>query len=259
MKYPILILLSLVSARCLAQQRSIVGKYNIPSATATMTFNADSTFEYNAKENRVIYWLDQLNEKGRWVRNGDTVILNPQLAKRPIIESEFKEDGASADNNLTLTFNYIKRYFDANGAVVKTDTLQMDGVEYAFNKLKNKNRVRVASHRMVRCTFAGYIPKETITNSRTITVQKPVDGLKCIYVYSFEQQGIKAFPISNPNASHLTVNVYTNYYQDGRIRQMKLLIKNKNVLYAQQNDDGSFQKDSFWMDYATKLVRQKKS
>src|ERR1700760_129347 len=100
MKYPILFLLSLISVGCLAQQKSIVGKYGIPYATATMTFNADSTFEYNAKENRVIYWLDQLNEKGRWVRNGDTVILNPQLAKRPIIESEFKEDGTSSDNNL---------------------------------------------------------------------------------------------------------------------------------------------------------------
>ncbi len=55
----------------------------------------------------------------------------------------------------------------------------------------------------------------------------------------------------------MTLNVYSNYCQDGQLRQKKILVKNENVLYTTQKADGAFVKDKFWMETGAKLKRKK--
>ncbi len=133
--------------------------------------------------------------------------------------------------------------------------MQIDRLDYAFNKLKKKKLTRVAEHRTTRCAFAGYIPKETITTSRTISIPKPTDKLTSIFIGCYELQGTKEFIIKNQNSNRLTFNVFSNYYSDGQIRQMKFLIKNQTTLYTRQKPNGKFDKGSW--TYGTILKKEK--
>jgi hypothetical protein len=248
-----------ISTVCFGQSKSIVGTFASPFAhpKLSVTFNGDSTFSYSSPESPIFYRWEDFSEKGKWTLSGDTIILNPKLTKKIFVESEFIEQEHLGAKDLLLTFNHIKRYFDTDGNVVKADTFQIDRLDYAFNELKRKNRTVVAPHRTVRCTFAGYIPKEVITTNRTISVKRPTENLKSIFIGCYEIQGTKEFIIRNPNSNHLTFNVYSNYYQDGQIRQMKFLIKDEKVLYMRQKENGEFEKDNIWTQTDAKLTRQK--
>jgi len=80
--------------------------------------------------------------------------------------------------------------------------------------------------------------------------------IKSIFIGCYELQGTKEFIIQNSNSNHLTLNVYSNYYEDGQIRQMKLLIKIK-YLYTKQKANNEFEKDNFWSNTDSKLKKQK--
>jgi hypothetical protein len=174
---------------------------------------------------------ESFSEKGRWALSGDTIILNPQLPKKKYTESDFIEQENPGNKNLMLTFNHIKRYFDNNDNIIKTDTVQIDQLDYSFNELKKKKLTRVVPHLTPRCAFAGYIPKEVITADRTIYIRRPAEKIKSIFIGCYELQGTKEFIIKNQKSNHLTLNIYSNYYQEGQIRQMKFLIKNKKNIH----------------------------
>jgi hypothetical protein len=120
-----------------------------------------------------------------------------------------------------------------------------------------KKQTRVAPNRTTRCTFAGYIPKEIITTDRTISVKRPSERLSTIFIGCYELQGSKEFVIKDPYTNHLVFNVYSNYYLEGELRQVRFLIKNEKVLYTKQKKNGEFEKDNIWSGTAAKLIRQK--
>jgi hypothetical protein len=244
---------------CYGQTKNIAGTFSnrIAWPKFTVTFNPDSTFEYVSAEHPTFSNWEDFSEKGRWTVSADTIILNSQLATKPFVESGFIEEEIKGDTAFLLTFNHIKRYFDNNGSLTKADTVQIDRLDYAFNELKRKKLTRVAERPTARCAFAGYIPKEIITTSRTISISKPAEELKSIFIGCYELQGTKEFIIKSPNSNHLTLNIYSNYYQDGQIRQMKFLKKNKNVLYTKQKPNGEFEKDKILNVTTSKIKRQK--
>ena len=85
-------------------------------------------------------------------------------------------------------------------------------------------------------------PKETITASRTISIPKPTEKLTSIFIGCYELQGTKEFIIKNQNSNRLTFNVFSNYYSDGQIRQMKFLIKIKLLYIRDKSLMGSLTK-----------------
>ena len=259
MRHFIFIVSVLIPGLSFGQMQKVIGIYNSLLPRLQVKFNQDSTFEYTTKEQHpTFYRWEDFYEKGKWAISGDTVILNPGLQKKIFVESNFTEQQEDKENgNLLLTFNHIKRWFGADGNIVKTDTLQIDQLDYSFNKLKKKNRTRVSPHRSSRCAFAGYIPKEIITTNRTIAVQRPAQTINSIFIGCYELQGTKEFILKNKNSNHLTLNVYSNYYQDGQIRQMKFLVKNEKFLYTRQKANGKFEKDNIWTGTENKLKKQK--
>lgn len=172
------------------------------------------------------------------------------------MQADFQEQEIKGDTAFLLTFNHIKRYFDNKGSLINTDTVQIDRLDYAFNVFKKKRLTRVAQHRTTRCAFAGYIPKEVITTNRTISISRPTEELRKIFIGCYELQGTKEFVIKNRSSNRLILNVYSNYFQDGQIRQMKFLIKNENVLYTKQKPSGEIEKDNIWIRTDAKLKRQ---
>lgn len=259
---PLLLLTALFSVTIgTAQTKNIAGTYNREGflfENTMIVFRADSTFEYSSTTHPVFFLdRDHFHEKGKWTISGDTIILNPQIAPKPAIEIDLKEEAVAGDTALTLTFNHVKRYFDGSDNPVIFDTVQIDRLDFAFNEWKKKNRIRVSEHGTVRCAFAGYIPKEIITEERTIVVPRPSAELKSIYVGCYEAQQTKELPIRNPRSTRLTYTVYSNYYLNtGTFRQAKMLIKNKNVLYTRQKPNGKFYKD-FLGDTEFKVKRVK--
>jgi hypothetical protein len=141
--------------------------------------------------------------------------------------------------------------------IVKADTLQIDRLDYSFNELKKRKLTRVARHSTTRCGFAGYIPKEVITSNRTILIPRPKENIKTIFIGCYEIQGTKKFIVSDPKSNRLTFCVYSNYYQDGQIRQTKFLRQNEKVLYTRQKENGKFEKDNIWIGTDSKLTRNK--
>ncbi len=258
MRHSIIIISFFIPTLSFGQVQKVAGTYSNVMPRIQVTFNADSTFEYVTKEQHPTFFRwEEFSEKGKWTVSGDTIILNPDLTKKLFVESDFKEQQNLGDTNYLLTFNHIKRYFDANGKTIRTDTFQIERLDYSFNGLRKKKITRVAPHLTTRCAFAGYIPKEIITSSRTISVQRPTGNIKSIFIGCYELQGTKEFIITNPNSNHLIFTVYSNYYQDGQIRQMKLLRKNEKVLYTRQKENGEFEKDNIWIGTDAKLTRQK--
>jgi hypothetical protein len=102
-------------------------------------------------------------------------------------------------------------------------------LDFSFNEVKKKNRTRLYAHSN-HCSFAGYIPKEIITNSWTVSIKRPAGDLNIIFIGCYELQGTEEFLIRNRRSNHFTLNIYSNYYQEGQIRQVKFLIKNNKVL-----------------------------
>lgn len=249
MRIFILILFLPVFAFCQQQERNIIGVFSTDGfmTSTSIKFNADSTFEYKTSgQHPVFFRWEQFYEKGRWALSGDTILLNPQLPKRIFVQSDLFEEQTGSDTTLILTFNHVKRLFDSAGKFISADTIQIDRLDFAFNEWKKKNITRVAPDRTARCTFAGYIPKEVITGERTISGKRPPETLRSIFIGCYELQGTKEFLIKDPKSNHFTFNVYSNYYQDGMIRQRQFLIKNNNVIYTHQNKDGRFNKDNIW-------------
>ena len=258
MRYCTFLILFFITSLSYGQRQNIVGIYGDLYPGVRVAFNADSTFEYVSKgEHPVFYRWEDFSEKGKWTVSGDTVILNPGLAKKIFVESDLKEQENPGDTALLLTFNHIKRWFDANGNIVKEDTIQIDRLDYCFNEWKMKKQTRVAPNRTTRCTFAGYIPKEVITTDRTISVKRPSEKLSSIFIGCYELQGTKEYMIKDPNASHLIFNVYSNYYLEGQLRRVKFLMKNEKILYTKQKKNGEFERDNIWTGTAAKLIRQK--
>lgn len=258
MRQSVIIIAIIFPALSSGQLQKVAGTYSSSLPRVEVKFNPDSTFTYTTSElHPVFYRWEPFSEKGKWTLAGDTIVLNPGLTKKVFVEWDFTEEEQQGDTSLLLTFNHIKRYFDINGNIIKTDTVQIDRLDYSFNELKKKKLTRVAPHRTTRCAFAGYIPEEMVTNSRTIRVRRPADGMKSIFTGCYELRGTKEFVIKNPNANHLTLNVYSNYYQDGQIRQMKFLIKNNKYIYTRQKENGGFEKDNIWSETDAKLKRQK--
>lgn len=261
---PLFFLLSMLfSTLTFAQSRNIVGTFKDASGTSNfmVTFKSDSTFQYTAGEHPAFFfdhWGETFSESGKWTMIGDTIILNPQLEKKAFIKSELLEQEDPSDTGLVLTFNHINRYIDSQGNVVRTDTTQVRQLDYAFNDFKKGHRRRVTPHRSSRCTFAGYIPQETITKSRTIAISKPSQPINVMYVGCYEQQAMKAFTIKNPASTRLTFNVYSDYYQDGLLRQVRFLAKDENVLYIRQKPNGKFQKGHRLVGYQDYMLKRKK-
>jgi hypothetical protein len=227
-----------------------------------VTFNSDSTFQYLAHGYPVFYYGrfgENFSEKGKWTMVGDTIILNPRLEKKTFIETEVLEQESPGDTGLTLTFNHINRYFDSGGNIVRTDTAQIQQLDYAFNDFRKKHRRRVASSRSSRCTFAGYIPKETITSERTIVVEKPKEPVRIVYFGCYEQLGTKPFTIKTAAPSRLTFNVYSNYYQDGVFRQVRWLTKaDGSLLYLKQRSNGRFRRGLHWAGPQDNILKRQK-
>jgi len=258
MRLVITALTFLISLLSFGQMKHILGTYSKQPPGVRISFNQDSTFEYASEyEHPTFFRGEPFFEKGLWTVSGDTIILNPQLGPKPFVQSELLEQEINDDTAFLLTFNHVKRYFDDKGDLYKTDTLQVDRLDYSFNELKKRKLTRVAPHRTVRCTFAGYIPREIITASRTIAVKKPAEEIRSIFVGCYELQDTKEFLIKNAKSNRFTLNVYSNYYQNGQIRRMKLLIKNDRTLYARQKPNGKFEKDNFWDVTTAKLKRPK--
>jgi hypothetical protein len=172
MRLGIIIISLLLATNFFGQTRKVVGTFNngVVMPKLVVTFNTDSTFEYTSTEHPTFYRWENFSEKDKYTVSADTVILNPLLDIKPFVQSEFGEQEISSDTTLTLTFNHIKRYFDNNGNLTKADTVQIDRLDYAFNVLNKKKLTRVAEHRTTICAFAVYIPKETITKRRTISI-----------------------------------------------------------------------------------------
>lgn len=258
MRYSIIFISFFITKLAFGQEQKIAGTYGNTMPEIKVKFYPDFTFEYVTKEQHpTFYRWEDFSEKGKWKLSGDTIILNPDLTKKIYVESVFKEEQEPGNSNLLLTFNHIKRYFDADGNILKTDTFQIDRLDYTFNELKKKKLTRVAPHLTTRCAFAGYIPKQIITTDRTISVQRPTKTITSIFIGCYELQGTKEFIITNPNSNHFILNVYSNYYQDGQIRQMKFLIKNDKNIYTRQKANGNFDKDNMWIATDAKLKRMK--
>lgn len=233
---------------CLAAQtRQVAGTYANMTRSYHLYLYADSTFSYQSTYTHPVFLVDHdFSEQGRWTLSGDTVVLNPQLPLKTFTETEWQEQTMPGDTNVLLTFNHVKRYYDAQGVLMRADTVQVRQLDFAFNDFRKRSRRRVASYRSVRCAFAGYIPKEIITRERTIAVARPAGGIQKVYIGCWEMSGTKPFAVADPQATRFNFTVYSNYYADGLIRQMKFLVKNNKVLYTQQRPDGSFVKDNIW-------------
>ena len=227
-----------------AQTEGPLGLYvnRPPSPVFTIRFLADSTFDYMSQEHPCFYRWEGFQQKGKWSKVGDTIILNPNLPLKPFVECDFRE-AVTADTGFVLVFHHVKRYFDSSGLLVRSDTLPIEQLDYAFNTLKKKNLTRVATHHTTRCTFAGYIPREVITSNSTIAIARPAESPQKIFIGCYELQETRPFTISDPQSNHFSLIVFSNYYSDGQLRQKKILVKNDKILYTHQKANGKFETD----------------
>ncbi len=260
MQYYNLFIVLLLTNISFGQAQRVAGTYSKVIPAMQVRFNPDSTFEWATNEQHPTFhrW-EAFAEKGRWTLAGDTIILNPHLAKKPYVESAFTEEELPGDTSLTLRFSHIKRYFDTDGKLMKTDTLTIDQLDYACNELKRENLTGLT----IRLPFVCYFGPNRSDNlpakrtSHSLSIKRPPGGLLRIFIGCNELQQTKEFAIQNPKANQLTFTVYSNYYGDGQIRQRKFLIKNDKIIYTMQKENGEFEKDNSWNETDERLRRVK--
>ncbi|WP_020530577.1 hypothetical protein [Flexithrix dorotheae] len=242
---------------CFGQTRNLIGKYSYDElfSRVLLVIEPDSSFTYASSIHPSFNRIEYFKEKGKWIISGDTIILNPHLEEKPFIETDFQEKKIESDTSLILTFNHIKRYFDNEGKLTINDTVEVDRLDFAFNNFKKKSRTRVSRDYTTRCAFAGYIPPEIISLKNTITISKPSEKLESIFIGCYELYGTREFQIKDSTSNHLILNIYSNYYQDGQLRQKKFLVKNDKRIYTQQKNSGKFKK-GFW--HPASVIRKKK-
>lgn len=247
MRKSIIVLILILAAEYQSTCQGSEGTFTSIMGDVSVTFFPDSVFSYvSSGPHPTFYRWEDFSEKGTWSTRGDTILINPHLPGKEFVETEFIEGSPGYDSTLLLlTFNHIRRYFDHHDQLYRADTQQIQRLDYAFNTFDRNNLTRVAPNRTTRCFFAGFIPKEVITAQQTISVKKPAEKISSIFIGCYELQGTRKFIISDPFAGHLILNVYSNYYLNGQLRQLKFLRRGKNLLYTRQKENGRFMKDGF--------------
>lgn len=259
--WPFLFIILFISSAVFSQNRQVSGVYkglnNGVAKPLLITLNPDSTFNYTSHGMHPTFdrW-EAFSENGKWTMHGDTIILNPGLEKKKYVDYNFRQSKQGNSDSIWMSFYHMKRYFDLNGNIRKIDTVYIGEVHFAFNEYKKKKIRRVSSYRVTRCTFAGFIPKEIITSDPIIPVAKPKEGIKSIIVKSsYELEGLKEIKLDD-SVTHFVFNAYSNYYDEGQLRQIKFLVRNKKVIYTRQKAKGKFKKDG-WFGTRFKVKRQK--
>ncbi|SEQ08028.1 hypothetical protein [Flavobacterium urocaniciphilum] len=217
-----------------------------------VTFKNDKSFEYKNKFflNPAGNKMDSVYfEKGTWKISNDTITLNPQLEKKNFGNDELVESTTSKSNKLSLKFNIIRKYFDANNNNLSIDTLQIESLDFAINKKSKKNISRITQKPTTRCAFAGYIPKELVTNERSFEMEKPTEKISRIYIGCYELGEMKEYEIKNQNSNSFTLNIYQNIYEDGMIRNVKYLMATDNIILIKEKTNGKFKVDGIYIDY----------
>lgn len=221
------------------------------SPTLKLTFNSDSTFSYWSNIGPYARSTSIFKEKGHWTAKGDTIILNPALEKKLLSGYQFAEQAQHPmKDSIWLTVERITNYYDRDGRLMSADTGRVSQFDLAINKNSRQNRHLVSGRPNARCAFAGYIPKEIITDARTVLVPKPAGRLEKLFVACAEFGGTREFLISNAQADQLTLQIFDNRYQDGQLRQVKYLVKNEDAIFIKQKADGKFQRMACtWMNW----------
>jgi hypothetical protein len=240
-----------------AQQSRIKGTYANLVSGVELSISSDRNFTYISKfDNPNFYRFEPIAESGRYSISGDTLILNPGLEPKPFVETAFREN-RTVNDSVRLTFNHIRRYFGREGKLIREDTSQAKMLDFAVNEWNRTTRRRVSAIRQVRCTFAGFIPREIITSSRSVNIARPLGGIQKIFIGCYEMQGTNEFVVRDAQANDFVLDIYSNYYEDGQIRQKKMLIKNDKCIYTHQRKDGSFDKNTVWNNTDSILKKQK--
>lgn len=257
-RYILLIFLLAASVGYGQAQSFTAGVFEQNLGATKLILNQDKSFELvnHPELHRVFLPCGPISDSGTWIRRKDTIILNPHLEPKTFVEYDFIESVQTGDTNILLTVNIIKRRFDSNNIITSIDTIQAERYDYWFNDGKKEGRVRVAKHHTPRCAFTGHIPKEDITQERTVTIIKPTRPLQKIHIGCYEYKGTKEFIINNSNSNRFMLNIYHNYYWGGFIRNKKVLIKNNNKLLYSRNKNGKYYHDVWW-DHHSKLKRKK--
>jgi hypothetical protein len=142
--------------------------------------------------------------------SGTPVLVNPVFEQpEKAIGSRVLENRLPADSIVQITFLQVNRYWHTNGNLIKTDTMGIPLIDFSLNTNNRKNRIRVTKRATTRCAFAGYIPEEIITDSRTVTVKK-TGPLENIYIGCYALNGIKKYTIHDPASNRLTFIVYSD-------------------------------------------------
>lgn len=232
------------------QNKSPIGDFE--NIKFEIKFNSDSTFVYKSKnfEDPIgNFYDDYYTEDGQWISKGDTIILNPNLEKKNYGYYEFLEAEKENKQKVYFKFNIIRKNFGEDDNLVSIDTLQIKQLDFAINSNDKKNRSRITQHPTTRCFFAGFIPKELITNERSFEFKKSENFINKIYIGSYEMKKTEEFTIKNTNSNSFVLNIYQNIYKNSMIRNKKYLMLNKNIILIEQKENGKFKKDGLYYEY----------
>lgn len=215
-------------------------------------FNEDKTFEYKNKYrlNPAGHKTDSVYvEKGFWEIDGDTIKLNAQLKEKNYGNDELIETQVPNTSKILMKFNIIRSYFDKTGNLGSTDTLQIDRLDFAINSNVKKNISRITQSPTTRCAFAGYIPKELVTNERSFEFEKPSAKISKIFIGCQELGKMNEYTVKNPDSNSFTLNIYQNIYDDGMLRNKKFLMMTKNIILIEEKQNGKFKIGGIYYDY----------
>ncbi|HCC94727.1 MAG TPA: hypothetical protein DEQ26_10445 [Flavobacteriaceae bacterium] len=232
------------------QNKNPVGEFE--NNQFKIKFNDDNTFNYTSK-----YFQDPIGnnfqdkyiESGKWILRGDTIILNQDLTERSYGHYDLIEDEIGEKGKVYFRFNLIKTKYNENDEILSIDTLQIEKLDLAINNNDKKNRLRISNYPTTRCAFAGYIPKELITDKRVFEFEKKDNLIHKIYIGSYELKKTEEFIIKNPNSNSFVLNVYQNIYENAMIRNKKYLMLNKNTILIEQKPNGKYKKDGMYFEY----------
>lgn len=234
MKKTIWLTLLLAITRVLAAQQEsmLLGLYSDgltnlilkDSGRFVLTTSYDPVFDYQ---------FGTYKNEGKWEKSDDnTIVLNPQLAKRQV-SVKHKEYKNSDPDSILIEIDYKINYF-AGEKQIRSEPFDYERVTIFFNKKKHHFNVVKQPVRRI-CAFQPKIKNQVIVHENRVTLTRPKKGLQRIGFMTYGMERYVEMPVNNPESNHIVLEIIQEIDLERMPRSKTLKMAKNRAYYYEVN------------------------
>lgn len=198
---------AIVISSCSLKQ-DIAGRYSSKEAPYGFDINKDSTFSYRYYEYHTF-----INSSGRWVRKGNSLLLNSSLKDKIVYFKNVNVDSRTSSKNNYLTVN-----FDKSGVASKDCKC---GIIIDSIMVRN-----------IKCDSIKMLKIDSSINNLQLVIDKWQNDSGTNFPADYLETDVLTLDKKFGNDINVTINVIDSLFSYEIIENMSLKIKNDKLIYT---------------------------